>query len=235
MYAVYYNVLKSDKGKELICLYASTSDAQAMFSNLVQHHTTSTLGKDRLTDLLKYITTTRLGDGTWNGTTHAFVLHYQHQMRLYNEYTKEPLSEQLMLIHLQNAVEPVETLSCIRITAEQFEVTTGTPLTYTSYCQLLTTACQTYDKSKGASTGGKIKRCQVYKHDVIEEQYQDITYDFDTPLDVLPPHSDDYGEFHDVFDLNEMDTYRTYQSIQVPNERWKDLSQEAVDEDASEG
>ena len=34
--------------------------------------------------LLSYITTTKLGDGAWKGTTEAFIIHWKDQIRKYH-------------------------------------------------------------------------------------------------------------------------------------------------------
>ena len=86
MYSVFIKTLLTDKGRELICLHESDFNAQAIFSALITFYTSNVVGQDKQSQLLSYLTTTRLGNGTWNGTTHAFVLHFQEQIRTYNWY-----------------------------------------------------------------------------------------------------------------------------------------------------
>ena len=81
MHSVFIIALQSDKGRELTRIHSDSLDAQSVFRELVQFYTTATLGRDKQIEILKYITSTKLGDGTWNGSTHAFILHFQDQMR----------------------------------------------------------------------------------------------------------------------------------------------------------
>ena len=93
--------LLTDKGRELTLKYFIDKDAQSVFCDLVEFHTTSTLGESRITDLLQYITHTKIGErSTWNGTTHAFILHFQQQMSTYNQYNPDgKLSGPMMMMH----------------------------------------------------------------------------------------------------------------------------------------
>ena len=48
-------------------------DAQTIFSLLAKDAKKSTAAKILSVDILKYITSTKLGDGTWKGSTKAFT------------------------------------------------------------------------------------------------------------------------------------------------------------------
>jgi hypothetical protein len=77
----------TDQGKGLVRQYESTYDAQKVYAGLVTHASKSTKAAMDSTDLLSYITSVRLGDVTWKGTTHAFILHWENQLRKYVELT----------------------------------------------------------------------------------------------------------------------------------------------------
>eukprot|EP00428_Durinskia_dybowskii_P065497 CAMPEP_0170380102 /NCGR_PEP_ID=MMETSP0117_2-20130122/13694_1 /TAXON_ID=400756 /ORGANISM="Durinskia baltica, Strain CSIRO CS-38" /LENGTH=119 /DNA_ID=CAMNT_0010635579 /DNA_START=2 /DNA_END=358 /DNA_ORIENTATION=+ len=63
-----------------------THDAQQLFLELSEHALTSTFTIITATELLSYVTTAALGCNTWNGTTMAFVLHWEEQVRSYERY-----------------------------------------------------------------------------------------------------------------------------------------------------
>jgi len=80
MYAVFKRVLQMDKGKALVRSNETTSNAQKIFTELCQDALRSTHASINSSRLLSYITSMRIGDSLWNGTTHSFVLHWQEQV-----------------------------------------------------------------------------------------------------------------------------------------------------------
>jgi len=80
MYAVLERVLQIDKGKSLVRSDESTSNAQKIFKELCKDALRSTHAHIDSSRLLSYITSVRIGDGLWNGTSHSFVLHWQEQV-----------------------------------------------------------------------------------------------------------------------------------------------------------
>lgn len=77
MYAVFEKTLLTDKGKALVRAYQRKYDAQSIFKELSSYALSSTKASMDASSLLTYITTTRLGDGKWKKSTHAFILHWQ--------------------------------------------------------------------------------------------------------------------------------------------------------------
>ena len=80
MYAVFERVLQTDKGKALVRLNEAMSNAQKIFAELCQDALRSTRASINSSRLLSYITSVRIGDGLWNGTSHSFILHWQEQV-----------------------------------------------------------------------------------------------------------------------------------------------------------
>ena len=80
MYAVFERVLQMDKGKALVRSNETTSNAQKIFTELCQDALRSTHASIDSSRILSYITSMRIGDGLWNGTSHSFVLHWQEQV-----------------------------------------------------------------------------------------------------------------------------------------------------------
>ena len=108
MYAVFKRVLQTDKGKALVRSNEATSDARLIFAELCHDALCSTRASIDSSRLLSYITSVRIGDDMWNGTSHSFILHWQEQVRLYESLVDAAShfsSEQKMHM-LQNAVHP---------------------------------------------------------------------------------------------------------------------------------
>ena len=211
MYSVFIKTLLTDKGRELVRFHEVDADAQEVFRLLDQFYTTNVVGQDQQFKTLHYITSARLGDGTWNGTTHAFILHFQEQIRAYHSYVKptELLSEPLQLILLQNAVDGVPALSQVKTTQQQLHVTQGTEITYHQYCQLLSTAALTLDKQKSTSGSTTRRQRRVYYTDTGHEIFPE-SYNIDTPLE----------------DLSSTIPYDVYETVRIPSDRWSNISQE---------
>jgi len=80
MYAVFKRVLQTNKEKALVRSNEITSNAQKIFTELCQDALQATHASIDSSRLLSYITSVRIGDGLWNGTSHSFVLHWQEQV-----------------------------------------------------------------------------------------------------------------------------------------------------------
>jgi len=136
MYAVFKRVLQMDKGKALVRSNETTSNAQKIFTELCQDALRSTHASIDSSRILSYITSMRIGDGLWNGTSHSFVLHWQEQVRLYESLvdTASHFSPRLKMHMLQNAVHPHEELRQVKNQADQLQAFHGKGIGYNSYC-----------------------------------------------------------------------------------------------------
>ena len=85
MYSVFEKKFLTDIGKYCVCLHESDYDAQQFFTKLADHAKTSTRASIDTADLLSYITSIKLHDNRWKGTTHLFVLHWCDKVRLYQK------------------------------------------------------------------------------------------------------------------------------------------------------
>ena len=68
------------KGKAITRKYKSTFDTQSIYRGLQEYATISAQAT-----LLQYITIACIDDGSWNGMTEQFVLHWMEQVRLYED------------------------------------------------------------------------------------------------------------------------------------------------------
>ena len=126
MYAVFEKTLLTDKGKALVRLHQRKYDAQSIFKELSEYALKSTKASLDASSLLTYITTTTLGDGKWKGTVHAFILHWQDQVRKYHDLApKQKLLTDLQRTMLENSVHPNPALRVIKTQAEQHKAHTG--------------------------------------------------------------------------------------------------------------
>ena len=210
LFTVFLETLLTDKGREITRSHAIDKDAQAVFKELDAFYTTTVVGRDKLTQLMQYITNARLGDGTWNGTTHAFILHYQEQIRLYNQYADpgERLTESLQESLLQNAVDKVAALSQVKATQQQLNMhRPGQKMSFDQYVQLLCTAALQLDKRTKTAGTTRNRGRTVY---LTEQESED--YHIDTPV------SDLLDSSYSHYDVNE--------SVRVPTDRWSNMSEE---------
>jgi hypothetical protein len=182
MYAVFKKHLLSDKGKALVRTYHQTADAQAVYRDLRDYALSSTKASMGSRDLLTYITSSRLGDGTWKGGTHAYILNWQDQLRKYQDLipVKDHFSADLKRAMLENAVSQVPELRAIKTQADHAKTQSGKHLTYLQYCSLLASAAQQYDDQFAQSSVKTKNRRSVYQHEL--EEYEQP---FDIDLDVL--------------------------------------------------
>jgi hypothetical protein len=78
-YVVPESKVETAKGKGIIRKYESTFDSQKVYAALTDHHLNSTKASLNSTKILRYITSAKIGDGSWHGTTENFVLSWQEQ------------------------------------------------------------------------------------------------------------------------------------------------------------
>ena len=108
MYAGFEKTLLTDKGKALVRKHQHSFDAQKIYNELSEYAKKSTKATMDAASLLSYITTTNLADGKWKGSAHAFILHWQDQVRKYHDLApQQSLNADIKCTLLQNAVHPI--------------------------------------------------------------------------------------------------------------------------------
>ena len=200
MYAVFERTLLTDKGKALVRQHQATFDAQKIYSELSQYALQSTKATMDASTILSYLTTAKLGDGKWNGTTHAFILHWQDQVRKYHDLSshhKLPLDLQRTM--LENAVHNIPELRSVKIQAAQHKTHTGLELTYQQYCSLLLSAAQQHDKQLMPHGTRQSQRRHVYMQDISSdlqidgESLHDIaSFDIDSSIDTISAYNSNW-------------------------------------------
>jgi hypothetical protein len=80
VYAVLESKVMTDRGKAIIRDHEHDFDAQKAYQKIKDYHLQSTKAKMESSVILSYVTSAKLGEGTWNGTTEAFIIHWQNQV-----------------------------------------------------------------------------------------------------------------------------------------------------------
>ena len=159
VYSAFSLCVLTSKGKAIVFQHAGTSDAQKVVEHLLKHYRKSTLGKQFGLNIFDYLTTVKVGDGSWRGDLHTFVTHWSQQARLFND-TKEQndptrINEDQLFQYLERSVRPLAELRSVKQTADQVARANGVPLDFETYVDLLLEAASSYDidqKSKSASS-----------------------------------------------------------------------------------
>ena len=193
MYAVLEATVKTDNGKDIVRKQEDTFDAQRVYKELSDHHLTSTKAILDSSNILSYITSARLGNGEWKGTTAAFIIHWQNQVRLYERQidATDHFSDTQKKVMLENCVQPIPELRQVKTNADIERAKTGTALTYAQYVSLLQAAATSFDESTKTNRPRQTRR-SVYMHemDVFEDAcgfytHDEDTYDIDSPVSVI--------------------------------------------------
>ena len=173
MYAVFEKTLLTDKGKALVRAYQKTYNAQIIYKELQQYALQSTKANMDASSLLAYVTTSNLGDGKWRGTTHAYILHWQDQVRKYHDLKPgQVLSNDILRTLLENAVHPVTELRAVKAQADQQKVHTNKNLIHEESCTMLLFVAQQYDQ-KLSKVLMKAPKCHIYADDTLDNGYFD--------------------------------------------------------------
>ena len=185
MYDVFAKTLLTDKGKSLVCEHKKDYDAQQIHTKLLDYVQKSTKASVESSQLLTYITSTRLGTGSWKGSSHSFILHWQNQVRKYEELVpiKDRFSDTINRTMLENAVTGIQDLRAVKDQANQLQVCLGTPITYDKYCSLLLSAALTYNSQFATIVNSKGVQRGVYNHNFITDH--ESSYNIDSDLQFL--------------------------------------------------
>jgi hypothetical protein len=191
MYAVFERTLLSDKGKALVREHTDNFNAQTVYKELCAYALESTKATLDSSTMLTYITSSRLRDGTWKSGTHAYLLHWQDQVRKYEAIipSSDHFAPGQKRTMLENALQAFPDLRQVQIQPAHDQVCSGKPLTYEQYVSLLLSAAQIHDSSE--SELGDLKpsksqgQRQVYSTDVNPTPATRQVYSHDIDTDLL--------------------------------------------------
>jgi hypothetical protein len=188
VYAIFSSNLKTDFRQKLVWDYESLQNAQAIWKELSNDAERSTVAQLNATDLLQYTHMAQVEN--WKGTSLSFILHYQEQIRLYDQLQppNEQTSNHVKMIYLQNAVYAIEELRSVQTTGSQLALANGTVATYKDYKALLKSAASTYDRAHAPA-----KCTDIWDANVTESFHEayEFGFDIDTPTDIVQAHMRD--------------------------------------------
>ena len=121
MMAVFTLCLQTDHGKSLLRTYEGTHEAQKLFAELEKQAKSSSSALLAADQLMTYITSAKLGKNTWNGSTTAFVRHWEEQVRLCESYggPSKQIPLDLKRSLLESAVNGIPDLRQVKLNAAQ--------------------------------------------------------------------------------------------------------------------
>ena len=231
LYAVLESKVLTDRGKAIIRDHEHDFDAQKAYQKIRNYHLKSTKAKMESSVLLSYITSSKLGDGTWNGTTEAFIINWQNQVRLYEKHVPptDHFSDGQKRIILQNAVNGIDELRQVKNTADHMGTTTGKSLSYDEYITLLLSAASAYDDQFKPK---KAKQHVLFHniHDGYVTHDNDTSFDYDsTDFNIDCPVSSIHAyatNFRSNNRSNPM-TKSNNPKVRMPSEKWFGLDTES--------
>ena len=116
MYAVFERTMLMDTGKTFVHKFESTADARAIYKAMVEYSQESAHASIDSSTILRYVASAHIGDGSWCGTSRAFVLNWMDQIRLYEKLIdpRDHLQDGIKLVMLQNAVHDSKALHDVK-------------------------------------------------------------------------------------------------------------------------
>jgi hypothetical protein len=183
--------------------------------------TQSTEAMIDLGELLPYLTTTKISDGSWRGTTKTFILNWIDKLRLYHELipVADRLSEKTQRTLLQNAVIGLNALRQVQINSDSQLAAHGTALTFAQYRTLLINSATSYNKrSDKPNSNGKPRR-SVFKSETLFEDHDEMP-EFDHNVDTTADELQAYV-------LNRWEHPQFNSGSRMPIARWEALSEQA--------
>ena len=203
IYDVFQNKVQTDMGKHLVRKYEGTDDAQSVYRKLSEHANQSTHANLEASDLISYITSTKLHKISWKGTYHSFILHWCDKVRLYEELipVSDHFSDNLKKILLQNTVAGVKPLNSVKSQLEHDVARGKKDLSYQSYLSLLLSTATTIDVERGFSRDRAARSLQTQNRLNINMLLQDYL----TNQDYETHNNAEYQSFmsNSSFDFNQ--------------------------------
>jgi Reverse transcriptase (RNA-dependent DNA polymerase) len=193
VYAVLESKVLTDIGKSLVREHEKDFDAQAVYSKLQAHHLKSTKAMINSSTILSYITSVRLGNGEWKGSTETFILNWLNQVRLYERQVPltDHFSDGQKRVMLENAVHDISELRQVKNNADLEKTKTGQVLSFDQYTSLLLSAASALDTQY---TTKRVKH-QVFQHELFNNVDDEVpgdsydSFDIETPVSTLQAYA----------------------------------------------
>ena len=216
MYSVFDKVLQSDRGKAFVRAHEADYNAQSIYIKLVDYYTKSVKASLDSSNLLSYITSTKIDSSAWKGTAEGFILHWQEQVRLYESLVdpSDHFSDAQKRTMLENALAPVKALKAVKDQANQFKTHTGNELSYEEYSTLVTSAAINHDTQFQVKSSKPSRK--VYYHECTDfsDSDDDREYGIDSSISTILANVTKQSRNKDSAHF-------------MPIEKWKQLTPEA--------
>src|SRR5210317_1955748 len=218
LYNIFVTNLQTDKGKELVRKYQSSSNAQHIYSELANHCKESIIADSTAATKMTWLTSTKIEEGSWRGTTESFISYWREQLRLYHELVPHSsrMPDQVVRGLLENAVSLMPHLARVKNLCGTLKATTGTYPDLPAYIDLLVSAAQTYDRQH-ASSKPKSSRRKVYYTDTAPSD----TVDYD------PSSDDGFAIDQDLDTILAFQTQTRRPPPRLPMQQWQQLDDDS--------
>jgi hypothetical protein len=131
-------------------------DGQTVWTNIVTEAKKSMTARISSQSLTAYLTTSKIRDGSWQGTDTAYLNHWNEPMRKLMEYSPmTPMTDDFKLSLLKNAVQDASHLASVE---SAYDITTrlgsSAPgaIDYNGYMEVLLSAAQNHDAKISLTT-----------------------------------------------------------------------------------
>ena len=204
LYKVMQDVFVAGSAKAIVTAHIEDKDTRAIWKEICETLKTNMTSELKSQTILTYLSSTRLNDGKWRGTEEAYVLHYQQQVRLYNEMMGvNGLSDIQSVNMLQVAVSGTDNLKTVLQMQRNSRkaANNNNPITFSEYVALLQLQAQVDDASRKYKTNPTVKR-EVNMHvfddctEAIEESHFEMeanVHDMDTPVEDIMINQTNFG------------------------------------------
>src|SRR6056300_1198686 len=218
LYNIFVTNLQTDKGKELVRKYQSSYNAQRIYSKLANHCKESIIADSTAATKMTWLTSTKIEEGSWRGTTELFISYWREQLRLYHELVPHSsrMPDQVVRGLLENAVSLMPHLARVKNLCGTLKATTGTYPDLPAYIDLLVSAAQTYDQQH-ASSKPKSSRRKVYYTDTAPSD----TVDYD------PSSDDGFAIDQDLDTILAFQTQTRRPPPRLPMQQWQQLDDDS--------
>jgi hypothetical protein len=204
LYKILQDILKTSKGKQLIAMHMNDKNTREIWRKLVEHYDKSMTSELRAQTLSSYITSTRFHNLAWRGSQSNFIFHFWEQLRLYNEISKVPYTDEQQVQFLRNCLAGTKGLCDVYQTSRQSRLIMGVtdPLTFDTYVMLLLDVAAQHDSANTSTYNPRSKR-SANIHDVSFEDGTTTTFE-ETVSDL--DYSANNHEFHYNVNVHDIDT-----------------------------
>jgi len=224
MYVVFDATVLTDTGKTIVRNHEAQLDSQAVYRDLLQHHSTSTYAMIGKQDLFAEIVAMNIRN--WPHSQTQFLLAWKDKLRRYKELNAgQDIDDGQKLVLLQRSVQEVPSLARVKNDADIIATQTGKSLDYHSYLSLLESTAQQFDSAATRNATGATRKGhrQALRHDLKPHDEETVsTYDDISILDM---------SYYDVLRAASTPADRTDRPqrprVRLADDQWQDLDDKA--------